>query len=486
MADQEPKASKMVYAASFAALLGALTVGSAIGYTGPAFDDMTTRNETEIFDQDNKLSRKGIIGSALAIGALIGGLLTQPANTYLGHRWSLIYCGIPFALSWLMISTAHGLTMMVMGRIVGGLCSGIICGVAPTYVVEISPPKIRGALGTCFQVMITVGILAQAIFVTLMDWRWMAGINVAFALSMSILMLLMSDTPQWLLSKNRNEEAEESLKRFRVGQITQEFAIISQTAQEGLNQQQSGNHTISQLINSLGFYKPLILSLALMFFQQFSGINAILFNQTDIYRDAVPDIDAKKMTIIVCIAQVIATIVGSFLVDLSGRRVLLLLSGIGHATSLIMFGFYRYLSLENKTFEKNNSWFALLSMIIFITSFSIGYGPIPWMMVPELAGSQVRSLIASISTSFNWICVFIVAISTEPLKVAIGDYYTYWLYALICAFSCVFVQFYLPETKGKTNEQIQRELLGLQHNNNNNNDDTQSSIPTGNQMKAFA
>lgn len=280
---------------------------------------------------------------------------------------------------------------------------------------------------------------------------------------MSGLMIMMPESPQWYLSNGQNEEAEQSLKQLRQGHITDEFNTFLQAQEQEREQRAANQSTGASAYAGRQFYKPLALSLGLMFFQQFSGINAILFYQTSIYEASVKSIKATHMTIIVCAAQVVATVIGSFLVDRLGRRILLILSGAGHAISLIMFGFYNH---QSEATRADISWLALLSLIIFISSFSIGFGPIPWMMVPELSGPQVRSMIASIATSFNWVCVFIVAFSMQPMLNTIGNDYTYWIYALICVVSCVFIVIFIPETKGKTNDQIQRELLGLPTNDN--------------------
>lgn len=475
------QASNTVYFASFAALLGALSVGLALGYTAPAFYDMENNGPDDILSKDSTTieERKGWIGSSLAIGAAVGGIITDPSNNYLGRRLSMITFGVPFALSWLIIAIAPSVHLIIVGRILKGLCAGLICGIAPTYVVEIAPPKIRGLLGTCFQLMVVIGILIEAVVGKYASWRVLAGINIIFGLAMSCLMLFMPETPQWLLSKGKNPEAEHSLKKLRSGSVSNEFTQMTETA---ANSGQSNEYSIAMLTN-IQFYKPMTLSLALMFFQQFSGVNAVLFYQTDIFK-SVPGLDPIIGTIVVCVAQVLATAVGSALVDLLGRRVLLLVSGSGHAISLVMFGFCRKVLMSNAS---NSSdllpYLSLASLIIFISSFSIGYGPIPWMMVPELSPPHLRSIVASIATTFNWVCVFIVTVSVKPLINRIGDPFTYWLFALICAGSCVFVVLSLPETKGKTSEQIQSELLGLR-----DTQSTQAAVEGSNQrsMKAMA
>lgn len=453
------KPSATVYAASFGALLGALSMGLALGYTAPAFLDMEKNPNDSPLDptEDKRESQKSLIGSMLAIGALVGGFLGEPCNKLLGRRISLVAYGAPFVIGWVLLATANSVTLLVLGRLLTGLCCGLASGTAPIYVVEIAPPSVRGLLGTCFQVMVVIGILLAAVFGTFLSWSAMAAWCLVPAIGMSLVMLFMPETPQWLLSKGRQEDAEISLTRLRSSPITQELNVMTQAANSA---QQAGTSYSLELISNREFYKPLILALGLMFFQQFSDINAIVFYQSDILRKAAPQSDVSKSTILVCLAQVITTLIGSFLVDRLGRRVLLLVSGAGHTISLIVFGWYSFKSASNKAFQTDFAWVSLASLIVFISSFSVGFGPVPWMMIPELSSARVRSLVTSIGTAFNWTCVYVVTASVKSLIDGLGDAYTYWIFSAICALSCLFVYFGLPETKGKSSEQIQIELLG--------------------------
>lgn len=461
-----PKPSSVVYLASFAALLGALSMGLGLGYSGPALIIMESDNcpkydctnhvgSNSTILSDNEAARnnqKSLIGSMLTVGAIFGGILGELSNSFLGRRLSLICYGIPFTLGWVIIGTAKSVTMLSVGRAITGLCCGLVSQTAPTYVVEIATPNIRGFLGTCFQVMVTIGILLSPIMSTFSSWQLLSFLSGISSVVMAVMMFFMPETPQWLLSKSRVQEAEESLKILRTDSTTEEFTALTSIAD------QPGQRSSAwQLILTREFLKPLALALGLMFFQQFSGINAVLFYQGDIFKKAA-SFEPITATIIVCVAQVFATVVGSMLVDYLGRRILLIASGVGHTLSLLLLGFYYHM---NDSFRANNSWLALLSIMLFVSSFSIGFGPIPWMMIPEVTSTRVRSLIASFSTFFNWLCAFIITAYVKSLISAINENATYWMFAGICAVSCFFTIFALPETKGRSEQQIQAELLGL-------------------------
>lgn len=203
----------------------------------------------------------------------------------------------------------------------------------------------------------------------------------------------------------------------------------------------------------------LICSLGLMFFQQFSGVNAVIFYTNNIFRSAGSDIPPAIATIIVGVVQTIATYVSSLLIEKAGRRILLLQSCIIMGICLIVLGAYFKLQ-EGGTNVTSVGWLPLLCMVLFIISFSLGFGPIPWMMMAELFSVEFRGTASGISVIMNWCLVFVVTLCFPLLKDAIGIYSCFWVFSgfmIICVF---FVFFLIPETKGKTVSQIQTILGG--------------------------
>lgn len=458
--------SLTVFLATFGALLGAFSMGLALGYTAPAFIDMersfnenktgnstnTTSNSILSTDPDEREAEKSLIGSTLAIGALIASLASEPLNKNLGRRIPLIACGIPFVGGWLFLALANSVTMLIMGRLLIGACCGLACGIAPTYVVEIAPPKIRGALGTGFQLMVVIGNLLASVFGIFLPWQSLAAWSLLPALGMFIIMIFMPESPNWLLSVDRFEDARRALIRLRCGPVERELNAMAKTIAG-----QGSTDYSCDIMTSREFCRPLLLALGLMFFQQFTGINAVLMYQGDIFKKASPDSDPLVSTIWVCLAQVIATLVCSFLVDRLGRRILLWVSGAGAMITLIIFGTYSFLAQGNTSFQQTYSMVPLISLILFIVFFSFGFGPIPWMMIPEFTTSRVRSLVASFGACFAWTGAYIVTASMKPLIGLVGDAWTYWILAIVCASSCLFI-FVLPETKVTSRSKQQQEV----------------------------
>lgn len=214
-----------------------------------------------------------------------------------------------------------------------------------------------------------------------------------------------------------------------------------------------------QLLRNRATLLAFVCSLGLMFFQQFSGINAVIFYTNNIFQSAGSKIDPSIATIIVGVVQTIATYISSLLVERAGRKILLLQSCIIMGLNLIVLGIYFKLQ-EDKYDVSAAGWVPLVCLVLFIVTFSLGFGPIPWMMMAELFPVEYRGTASGISVIMNWCLVFVVTLCFPLMKDAIGIYSCFWFFAgfmVVCTF---FVFFLIPETKGKTVSQIQAILAG--------------------------
>lgn len=199
--------------------------------------------------------------------------------------------------------------------------------------------------------------------------------------------------------------------------------------------------------------------------QQLSGVNGVIFFAEKIFNDA-GSTNSAICTLIVGIVQTIATIVSSVLVDRAGRRILLLISSTGMAISLIGLGYYFWLKSHGNAGDLG--WLPLISLVAFIIVFSLGLGPIPWMMSNEVMGPEIKSFGCSATVAMNWICVSLVTFYFQPLQDVLGAATTFWIFSAICVAGVIFVLLVLPETKGKSIQEIQNELAGIKNINNVN------------------
>lgn len=216
---------------------------------------------------------------------------------------------------------------------------------------------------------------------------------------------------------------------------------------------------ILSMLTNRGPRMSLIIGLGLMLFQQFSGINAVIFYTNDIFQSAGSNIPAVIATIIVGVVQTIATYISSILVDKAGRRILLLQSCVIMGICLIVLGVYFKMQFDGYQVA-SLGWLPLLCMVLFIISFSMGLGPIPWMMMAELYPVEFRGGATGFTVIVNWVLVFIVTLCFPIMKTAIGIYSCFWFFTVFMLLCVFFVFFLIPETKGKTVSQIQAILAG--------------------------
>ena len=204
--------------------------------------------------------------------------------------------------------------------------------------------------------------------------------------------------------------------------------------------------------------KPLMISMGLMFFQQLSGVNAIIFYTVKIFEKSQGSIDSNLSSIIVGLANFFATLGSNSVIDRVGRKVLLNISGLLMALSLIILGAFFFMQ-HSESDVSNLGWLPLATFITYITAFSIGYGPIPWLMMGEIFPSKVRGHAASVATAFNWTCSFIVTKTFSDLMDTVGAYGTFWFFGIVCLLSVIFVTLFVPETKGHSLEDIENHML---------------------------
>ncbi|KAK8733783.1 hypothetical protein OTU49_006478 [Cherax quadricarinatus] len=436
--------------AAISVTFGALSYGTGLGYAspaGPMLKDNST-NETLVItdDQNNWFS------STVNVGALVGGLLGGVCINMMGRKWTMVVSVFPFLASWALIGFAQNFAMLISGRVVMGLTAGVTCIAVPTYIGEISSPDIRGTLSTFFQLMVVVGIEYGYVFGAIMNtWRGLAGICAIPAVIYLVLLLFVKESPPYLLSKGKDKEAREALQFFRGRDYNVEAELqVMQQLQEARGENTSFRDLMAPYI-----LKPLFICLSVMMFQQLSGINAVLFNLNTIFEVSGSDISDDVSAIIVGAVQVVATIVAGGLMDKAGRKLLLIISAAAMVISLVALDVFFYEKAQDEAWAVSTlGWLPLTSLIIFISAFSIGYGPIPWVMMGELFSLNVREAASSLATMVNWTLSFIITLVFEPLQTAIGEFGTYWLFAGFCTINLIFCVLVVPETKGKTQQEI--------------------------------
>lgn len=454
----QPEGRKMnQYLAATIAALGAVTIGTGLAWTSPVLPILTSTTETSVLNEPVDRGQASLIGSLIAIGAIFGALPAGSIADKFGRKPVILAFCIPFIISWVLILFAKNVLMLFAARFIAGVATGGLSAIIPMFIGEIAESSIRGALGSFFQMFLTLGIL-YLYCLGLSTYTVIAiGCLAVPILLLVLFFLVVPETPIYLMKSGNNKKAEVSLRFYRGSRydVPLELAAIQREIDAAARKKAS----FSDLVSSRANLRALIISLGLMVFQQFSGVNAVIFYSNDIFKSAGSTLDPGISAIIVGIVQFIMTALSVVLVDKAGRRILLLLSDFVMALCLGVLGFYFYMMEDGKDVS-SISFLPLLSVIFFIVMFSLGYGPIPWMMVGELFAPEVKGSATGIAVALNWISAFIVTLCFVFLVKNLGSAATFWIFSVICFVGTLFTFVLVPETKGKTLNQIQRELGG--------------------------
>ena len=437
------RGTKFVYiAASFAALGGLLfgydtgVISGALIFIKREFGLTTVAEE--------------IVVSGVLLGATLGAIVGGKAADLFGRRRVLLVTAAIFGIGALASAMAPSPTVLIVSRVVLGLAIGLASTNVPVYLSEVAPPQARGWVVSLFQLAVTVGIvvayLTDYAFAGVEGWRWMLGLAVAPALVFGTGMFFLPETPRWLIRGGHHEVAHRVLVRIRdLGDVNVEIEEIKAS----LAQQTEGGHWTDLLRRQV---RPaLVVGLGLAVFQQVTGINTVIYYAPKILQTAGFNSASGAIlaTVGVGVVNVGMTIVAMFLVDRAGRRPLLL---VGIAGMIITLG---ALGLSFRYPSGQLAWIAVICLMGYVASFAISLGPIFWLLIAEIYPLRIRGVAEGTAATFNWASNLIVSLTFLTLVEKLGASSTFFLYGLASVASWLFAYYFVPETKGRTLEQIE-------------------------------
>lgn len=263
------------------------------------------------------------------------------------------------------------------------------------------------------------------------------------------------ETPIYLLKTNDHESAQKSLTHFR-GPFYNTDKELKQM-QRDIEDARSKNAGLRDLVVSNANRKALFASLGLMTFQQLSGVNAVIFYTVTIFESAGSDLQADVAAIVVAVVQVLAAYVQVVTIEKANRRYFLMASAGGMMVCLAALGFYFHLKKSEITFA-GLGFLPLASLMLYIVFFSLGLGPVPWMMMGELFAPEIKGVASGLAVMMNWFLTFVVTFSFPIMNSSLGGHTTFYIFAVIMAIGVAFVKFVVPETRGKSLQEIQNDL----------------------------
>ncbi|XP_059045500.1 facilitated trehalose transporter Tret1 [Achroia grisella] len=431
--------------------------GFSMGWTSPV--NIKLQNVTDSpLDKPITSNEEAWIGSLLNIGAIIGPFIGGLAGSKIGRKWGLISSSIPFFIGWILIAIAKNVGMLYAGRIFWGISVGMLFTLTPMYCAEIATDEVRGALGSFLQVFVTIGFLIVYCIGPFISYAAIAYVGIAVVAVFDIAFFFMPESPIYQLSKDDRESASKSLATIRGKSEAGVQAELDKMASD-VKAAMDKTATIKDVFRG-GNFKAFYISCALVFFQQFSGINVVLFYMTNIFKAAGSDLDPAIATIIIGAVQVGASCITPFVVDRLGRRLLLLISSCGSAIGLALLGMYFILAENDSSVAESIGFLPLLSLVLFIVTYCWGLGPLPWAVMGELMPMEVKAIASPIATAFCWTLSFFVTRYFNSIAVAVGMHVAFWLFGACCVVSFFFAMFIVPETKGKSLQEIEDMLSG--------------------------
>lgn len=396
---------------------------------------------------------KGFIVSSLYIGCMIGAALAGRLSDRHGRKKMLILSAVAFGITSIGTGLSNTLVSFFVYRLIGGLGVGAAAMLSPMYIAEVTPANIRGRYVAINQFTIVIGILISYLVNYLLlpvgenAWRWMLIAEFVPSLLFFASMFLVPETPRWLSKNGQYDKAREVL--IKIGNTVfadNTIAAIKSTLENETN----GN---LRLLFSRSMRLVLIIGVILAFFQQWSGINVIFFYAPDIFAQTGAGIESQLFqTVIIGAMNVVFTLLAMWLVEKLGRKKLLLISSAGMAMGYIIIGilfFTNHLS----------GYILLIFALITVASYSTGLAPVTWVVLSEIFPNRIRGQGMAVATLSLWIGTFTLTLTFPALMANLKGSFTFWLYAVICVLGFIFILVTLPETKGKTLEELERLLV---------------------------
>uniref|UniRef100_A0A7N0UP08 Major facilitator superfamily (MFS) profile domain-containing protein n=1 Tax=Kalanchoe fedtschenkoi TaxID=63787 RepID=A0A7N0UP08_KALFE len=437
----------VVFLSTFVAVLGSYQFGSCVGFSAPT--QSAIRQDLQL-----SLAEYSFFGSLVTVGAMIGSISSGRIADSIGRKQAMRVSALFSVIGWIAVFLCQGAISLDTGRFLTGYAIGVFSYVVPVYIAEIAPKNLRGGLGTLNQLMIVLGASLAYIIGTVISWRLLALTAVIPGVVQLLGLFLIPESPRWLAKCGYEEECHYALQTLRGNHvdISEEVSAIKNTVSTG-NLHKSRPLDLFQR----RYLHSIIIGVGLIALQQFGGCNGVGFYSGETFKSA--GFASGKIGIIAfaCL-QIPLTAVAAFLMDRCGRKPLLLVS----ATGTFLGSFLSATAFLVKAQRPHwlEQWVPLLvlaGVLLYIGSFSIGMGAVPWVIMSEVFPINVKGSAGSMVTLAHWLCAWAVSYTYNFLT----DWSfagTFYLYSGICAATVVFVAKVVPETKGRTLEEIQASM----------------------------
>ena len=410
---------------------------------------------------------QGLAMSIAIAGCLVGAMVAGFFADLWGRRPLLLLSAIVFLVSAYMTGAVDTFIPFLLARLIGGVAIGVASGMSPMYIAEVSPSETRGRMVSINQLTIVLGILGAQIVNWLiaepmpvgleippldswncqMGWRWMFWAEAFPAAAFLLLVMFIPESPRWLILKGKPDQAKKVFARIGGNEYAKVEIEAIKTAEEA----QEHTHGLSTLLKKPNI-SLIILGVIIAVFQQWCGTNVIFNYAQEIFSNAGYDLGEMLFNIVLTgVTNVVFTFVALYAVDRIGRKILMLIGSGGLFAIYLILGSCYY-------FQVSGILMVILVMLA-IACYAMTLGPVTWVLLAEIFPNKVRGIAMAVCTFALWTGCFTLTYSFPLLNASLGSYGTFWLYSAICISGFLYFSRKLPETKGKTLEQIEKELL---------------------------
>ncbi|MDE7409582.1 MAG: sugar porter family MFS transporter [Muribaculaceae bacterium] len=410
---------------------------------------------------------QGLAMSIAIAGCLVGAMVAGFFADLFGRKPLLLFSAVVFLLSAYMTGAVDTFTPFLIARLIGGVAIGVASGMSPMYIAEVSPPATRGQMVSINQLTIVLGILSAQIVNWLIaepipqgmelppleswncqsGWRWMFWAEAFPAAVFLILVLFIPESPRWLIGRGKDEKAGDVFRH--IGGVEYAEAEIMAIKESETESQEKGS--LSGLFRR-PYLSLIILGIVIAVFQQWCGTNVIFNYAQEIFANAGYDLGEMLFNIVLTgITNVVFTFVALYTVDRIGRKKLMMIGAGGL--------FAIYLILGSCYFLEVSGVLMVILVMLAIACYAMTLGPVTWVLLAEIFPNKFRGVAMAVCTFALWTGCFTLTYSFPILNSSLGSYGTFWLYSAICLAGFIYFRKRLPETKGKTLEQIEKELI---------------------------
>ena len=452
-----PEISSCIIVASFH-----ISVGLAMAYSAILIPHLEAEDAELHATKEQTSWIASVVVISPPLGAVLGGFLMETV----GRLRTLQLGSIPFIAGWILIALSTNIPMLLTGRLLAGLATALATSPAIVYITEVARPELRGSMISFGPTLASFGMVLSYLKGAYIHWRLVAWLSIVYAVVPIVLVqMFVPESPVWLVSKGRLEEARKALdwlykcesKQGKVSAADAQYITIVKENEIKLSEQKKSKHggvstKLRGFLKPTG-WKPITILFLLFSFQQFSGIYITLFYAVTWFQEVGSGVDEYIASILVGVTRFLCSMVNTWLLRRYKRRALCMISSLGMALCMTVSGYFTY---QIKSGDRSGYWVPVVCLLLYVCTSMVGMLTIPWTMTAELFPTEIRGIAHSISYSIANLLMFSALQSYRSLQSFLGgSYAVQWFFASVSIGACVFVWLLLPETHGKKLSEIE-------------------------------